>query len=248
MLTPSPAQLLQVWERAGEPSSATNILRLLACACGELGEDVLEALPLGRRDALLLELHARLFGEAIDGVASCPQCATVVEATFQSADLLVAQDPAPLAEASFEHISPTHDFQAHFRLPDSRDLLALESCSDPAVARALLLRRCVLDARQGAEKCPVDDLPAALQSEIAAAMADADPQADLQLAFICPGCAHAWQPPFDIARFLWRELHGWALRMLREIDALAHAYHWREADILDLSPLRRQAYLELCAS
>jgi hypothetical protein len=35
--------------------------------------------------------------------------------------------------------------------------------------------------------------------------------------------------------------------MLREVDTLAAAYHWAEADILALSPRRRQAYLELCA-
>jgi hypothetical protein len=30
-----------------------------------------------------------------------------------------------------------------------------------------------------------------------------------------------------------------------EVDALARAYGWREADILALSPARRAAYLEL---
>ena len=78
-------------------------------------------------------------------------------------------------------------------------------------------------------------------------MAQADPQADLQLAFRCPDCGHEWQPLFDIARFLWQELHAWALHMLREVDTLAASYHWAEADILALSPRRRQAYLELCA-
>ena len=63
----------------------------------------------------------------------------------------------------------------------------------------------------------------------------------------CPGCGHDWQPVFDIARFLWQELHAWALHMLREVDTLAASYHWAEADILALSPRRRQAYLELCA-
>ena len=30
-----------------------------------------------------------------------------------------------------------------------------------------------------------------------------------------------------------------------EVHALASAYHWHERDILALSPVRRQAYLEL---
>ncbi|MES1153596.1 MAG: hypothetical protein ABUL45_01560, partial [Rhodanobacter sp.] len=98
----------------------------------------------------------------------------------------------------------------------------------------------------GEQPRDVRRLPHELQAEIAQAMAQADPQADLQLAFRCPDCGHEWQPLFDIARFLWQELHAWALHMLREVDTLAQAYHWAEADILALSPRRRQAYLELC--
>ncbi len=51
--------------------------------------------------------------------------------------------------------------------------------------------------------------------------------------------------------------YGWAEAALKGGDAqaaveildqtLAQAYHWTEADILALSPRRRQAYLELCA-
>jgi len=55
-------------------------------------------------------------------------------------------------------------------------------------------------------------------------------------------------PGFDIARYLWSEVHAWALRFLREVDLIARTYHWREEDILALTPTRRQAYLELCAS
>ena len=106
----------------------------------------------------------------------------------------------------------------------------------------------MLAVRRGAEPCEARALPRELQDGIALAMAQADPQADLQLALRCPDCGHEWQPPFDIARFLWQELHGWALHLLREVDTLAQAYHWAEADILAMSPRRRQAYLELCAS
>jgi hypothetical protein len=128
-----------------------------------------------------------------------------------------------------------------FRLPDSNDLLALEHCGDIDEARQWLLERCVLPTSD------VRGLSPTLQAELAQAMALADPQADLQLAFRCPDCGHEWQPLFDIARFLWQELHAWALRMLREVDTLARAYHWTEDEILALSPRRRQAYLELCA-
>ena len=51
--------------------------------------------------------------------------------------------------------------------------------------------------------------------------------------------------PLDVAAFFWTELNAWAVRLLREIHALASAYGWREADILALSPKRRDLYLEL---
>jgi hypothetical protein len=77
-------------------------------------------------------------------------------------------------------------------------------------------------------------------------MSDADPQADVELALACPSCGHQWPAAFDIASFLWKELHAWALRTLREVHTLARSYGWREDDVLALSGTRRQLYLELC--
>ncbi len=244
MRTPTPAQLLQVWE-CGGPSAATCGLLLLGCSCDEYSAVELAALPLGQRDALLLQLRTRLFGAAIDVVASCPHCAATVEATFRGDDLLLSRPGANAAPPTLEHAA--QGLRVQYRLPDSNDLLALENCSDPVAARELLLERCVLGAQRDAAPHDLHALPQAWSAELAQAMAQADPQADLQLAFRCPECAHDWQPLFDIARFLWQELHAWALHMLREVDTLAQAYHWAEADILALSPRRRQAYLELCA-
>jgi uncharacterized protein (UPF0212 family) len=244
MRTPTPAQLLQVWERASGPSAAARGLLLLGCSCDEYSAEALAALPLGRRDALLLQLRARLFGAGIDTVANCPQCAATVEATFRCDDLLPT---SPGTAATLEHVASADGVRVRFRLPDSNDLLELEQCDGADDARRLLLERCVLAVSAAGAERDVHGLSPAVQEEIAQAMAEADPQADLQLAFRCPDCGHDWQPVFDIARFLWQELHAWALRMLREVDTLACAYHWSEDDILNMSPRRRQAYLELCA-
>ena len=242
MRTPTPAQLLQIWERGGDAPEATCCLALLALCCEGCTGDSLATLPLGQRDALLLDLRARLFGAQMCAVANCPACATAVEAGFRCDDLRLRD--APPCDTTLEHHSSAHGVCVRFRLPDSNDLLALGACRDAALARQMLLDRCVIGTRGGRGRPHV--LPPDLQQEIAQAMAAADPQADLQLALTCPQCAHRWQPVFDIARYLWQELHAWALRMLREVDVLAHAYHWTESDILELSPRRRQAYLELC--
>ena len=79
---------------------------------------------------------------------------------------------------------------------------------------------------------------------IVAHMAQADPQADIQLSLVCPQCGHQWQAAFDIASFFWSEINAWANRMLREVHILASRYGWSETDILAMSPWRRQFYLE----
>ena len=80
------------------------------------------------------------------------------------------------------------------------------------------------------------------------AMAEADPQSHLELALSCPSCQLDWQSVFDIASYLWSEIETWALRILSEVHILASAYGWRETEILALSPLRRQLYLERVAA
>ncbi|HXI74354.1 MAG TPA: hypothetical protein VNG94_02120, partial [Pyrinomonadaceae bacterium] len=85
----------------------------------------------------------------------------------------------------------------------------------------------------------------AVTDAVAKRMAEADPQADLRLDLSCPACGHRWQALFDIDSFFWSEINAWAQRVLTEVHALASAYGWRERDILDLSPRRRQFYLGL---
>lgn len=244
MHTPTPSQLLQVWERGGDQPDAARALLLLASSCDDIAADALAALPLGRRDALLLQLRTCLFGSEIVGVTHCPRCDATVEAVFDG-DALLSPHAAP---EQFEYSLRAHGADVRFRLPDSNDLLALEGCVDADTARMALLGRCVIAAACADQPRELHSLPEVLLGEVAQAMAAADPQADLQLAFTCPDCGLGWQPAFDIARYLWQELHAWALRMLREVDTLARTYHWREADILALGEQRRQIYLELCTS
>jgi hypothetical protein len=247
MRTPTPAQLLQAWERGGEASATTCCLALLDAGCDEFTAEALASLPLGRRDTLLLQLRSRLFGDDVCGVATCPACGATVEATFRCSELV--REPPTDAETTMapEYLYARDDVRVRFRLPDSLDLLALQACSDPGSTRQVLLERCVVDVESGRGVRGLQLLSPTLQAGLAQAMASVDPQIDVQLAVTCPDCAQQWQPLFDIARFLWQELHAWALRTLREIDTLARSYRWSEADILALSPRRRQAYLELCA-
>lgn len=246
MRTPTPAQMLEVWERGGDQSAAARARLLFGVVCDDLDSAAQAALPLGQRDAHLFELRARLFGQDVVGVAACPQCATVTEATFRCSDLQARAGTD--ATSAGERTLWTKGARVRYRLPAGADLEALAAHTDITAARDDLLARCVLDAEYEGVPCAPRELPPPVIDALAQAMADADPQADLRLAFACPECGHAWELTFDIASFLWQELDAWAQRLLRDVDALARAYHWREADILALSPRRRQAYLELCAS
>lgn len=253
MHTPSASALLQAWERGAESSAATRGLWLLDASCEDLDVESLLALPLGRRDALLLDLRKRLFGRCMHGVACCPACGATAEVDLD-VDAL-RQDSQTGADTLDGDEVTIRELQINgragpirFRLPDSHDLLAIQASEDAGSARILLIRRCVIDA--GDEEG--SDIAASLSDEVqfalACAMAEADPQTDLSLAFTCPDCQQQWEPVFDVARFVWQELHAWALRLLRDIDTLARSYHWSEAEILAMSTRRRQAYLEQCVS
>jgi hypothetical protein len=76
-------------------------------------------------------------------------------------------------------------------------------------------------------------------------MAEADPQADVQLALSCPDCGHSWLAAFDIVSYFWSEVNSWAQRLLGEVHTLASFYGWSERDILAMSPVRRHIYLDM---
>ncbi len=241
MRVPSAAELVDIWEvGAGQPLPQ-RVLQLLAAACPEASGDELLALTVGQRDARLLQLYERLFGPTLTVVAPCAACGEPLESCFPVADMPLGEDPAvdPL------HALRTDGYAVSFRLPASADLVALadESAAD---ARSVLLARCLIEARDAeGQRVAAESLPRHVVAAVAAHMSAADPQADVQLDFTCPACEHRWQAAFDIACFLWNEIHAWARRTLRDVHVLARAYGWREADVLALSPTRRQIYVEL---
>jgi hypothetical protein len=89
------------------------------------------------------------------------------------------------------------------------------------------------------------ELSADLMTVLAQQMAECDPQAEILLNLTCPACNHYWQILFDIVAFFWSEISVQAKRLLHEVHTLARFYGWREADILAMSAVRRQFYLDL---
>ncbi len=137
------------------------------------------------------------------------------------------------------------DFFVLFRLPTSLDLAALVGNMDVTESRHMLIERCVLQAEHKGQAIAVACLPETVIIALARAMLEHDPQAEIEISLSCSGCDHSWTTVFDIVSFFWAELEAQAKRLLRDVDILARAYGWREPDILALSTVRRQFYLEL---
>lgn len=241
MSTVSASELLTAWERGLGQRLMDRALTLLAAIDPQSPPDSLAKLTIGRRDAGLLSLREQIFGPQLTGLADCPRCHERLELSFKAADIHNQSDALPLEELSLSAAS----WEVVFRLPNSNDLLAISDCPDADAGRAQLLRRCILRVEENNEARTVDDAPANLVELVVQKMGEADTLGDVHLALTCPLCGHEWQAPFDIASFLWTEINAWAHRTLQDVNELARAYGWREADILALSPLRRQVYLEL---
>lgn len=249
----SAAEILDVWERGADQRPAERALTVLAAVCPGRPYDSLGALSVGQRDALLLAAREQTFGAELTGTARCPGCAEWLEFSTSASDLQaepnvnVELDTAPRSfRATLAPTGPTGP-AAHliYRLPTGGDLVALDSMADAEAFRRALAVRCILEATWGGAALPASELPAELLAALADEMSACDPQAEVLLDLACPACGNRWQALFDIEAFFWAELAAEAKRLVREVDTLARAYGWREADILRLNPRRRRAYLEM---
>ena len=224
----SAARVLAVWEEANALRPVERALALASLEGGDAEE--LARLPLGRRDARLLRVHAALSGPALEATASCPHCGEAAEFALDVDELLDRADhavaPEPLDVGGRRVV---------WRLADSRDVLAAAATADVESAERLLLNRCV-DAGG-------DDV----RDAVTAAMAEADPLAEVLVDLACPACGEPFVAEVDVQRFVWSEVRARALGLLRDVDALARAYGWTENEVLALGEARRAAYLELAA-
>jgi hypothetical protein len=244
MTGPGAVELLQAWEGGLGRSPTTRALGLLATTAPGTPVEELARLPIGARDVGLLRLRSALFGDLVEAVCDCPSCGEWLEVSFDLRDLPSDDAAVPGDDAGPARRLTLDGQQVEARPPSSLDLLAAAGEADLPAARRALLRRC-LTAAGRAGGGSADPLPAELAEALAPQLEALDPLARVELELGCAGCGHGWTAVFDIAGFLWTELDAWAARIVREVHTLARAYGWREADILAMSPRRRQTYLEL---
>ena len=253
MKTLSAAELVTAWEGTVNRSPVQQALGLLKAVYPEYSMERLASLEIGKRDALLFTLRERLFGTSLSGVVLCPKCQQRIELNCQVSDLRV--EPVMLDAVDQDKAVMTitmEGYRVEFRAPNSADMSSIEADIPPSEAQRWLLARCIRSVVRTGKRSvkrkagvDIDQLPPSVTEAITEQMAQADPQADTQLALTCPDCRHAWCVTFDIVTYLMKEIHRLVQRILEEVHILARAYGWRESDILAMAPTRRRAYLEL---
>ena len=241
MTTLNAAALLAAWEQGISQPPVRRALVLLAAAYPDKSWKEWAETPIGERDRRLLGLRQQLFGARIEALATCPNCAERLELNFETNDVCT---PAPLNGSDLQ--VECDGYEVRCRVPTSADLLEV-SGADARQGRQTLLERCVMTAQHGDEIVEPALLPEPVVEAMMTEMANADPQADVQVALDCPECKHHWLMDFDILSYLWSELSDWAPRLLREVHLLASNYGWSERDILSMSGFRRRQYLEMIA-
>ena len=243
MLALNATNLLTAWEQGVAQHPLQRAVTLLALAWPQKSTDEWARVSIGERDRLLLQLRQELFGASLEALASCPKCGERLELTFSTQDLLAQGTELVTSSETLRFNSG--GYEVDYRLPTTHDLLAV--AGNPGEARKLLMERCV-EARNDGVAISASALPDAMVKVLGQKMADADPQAEVQILLTCPACSHHWPTVFDVLSYLWGEIEDWAQRLLQDVHSLATAYGWSERDILSMSATRRRLYLELVGS
>lgn len=233
--------IFRIWDLGEGQHPVDRTLMLLAAACREKTWNELARLSIGQRDALLLTLREKTFGQKLDSYCECPECREGLEFSLSTADLRPA---AVEEEPNGVRTSYIDGIEIRYRMPDSRDLAAAARCNDIAAARAVLIRQCVLGARREETALEPEALPDSAIAALGSSIAQEEALSEVQVNLCCPECGHHWPMMLDIASFFWTEVRAYGRRLLREVHTLARAYGWREADILAMSARRRLLYIE----
>ncbi|HEY3258079.1 MAG TPA: hypothetical protein VGJ64_04430 [Gemmatimonadaceae bacterium] len=241
------AFLLDVADHAVPSERATALLT--RCLDVATADKTARALTVGDREALLLHLRRLTLGETFDCVLRCPadQCGEQMEFELRVADLLVPayDDVRQVYELGLDADGARYEIS--FRLPTAADLdhAAMFAAIDAQRGAYVLLERCVVRALRDHNIVSVDALAPVVRDAISAAMAERDPQAEIELELECPACGTAFSIVFDTAMFFLQELDERAAQLTQEVHTLALHYHWSEREIMQMPRRRRTRYLEL---
>ena len=236
----------------GHPVPCARATALLArCLEDSDAERTARGLTVGDREALLLQLRRLTLGDSFDCVLRCPtaSCGERMELTLQVSELLLPQYTDVRREYTLVLDQADGHYDISFRLPTADDLerAAVATRVDVECGALSLLSDCVRAVTRDGEHLAVAQTGQPVRAAISVAMAEHDPQAEIELDLVCPTCATAFPVVFDTGMFLLQELDQRAGQLTQDVHTLAMYYHWSEEEIVRLPQGRRARYLELIA-
>jgi hypothetical protein len=239
MLTLATADIVGIWELGQRRPNWHKALITLAPALPHLAPDTLSKLTIGERNAFLFALRRAVVGPVMNALVHCPRCREPLEFEQVIAELLDGYAPPDAREFEFA----SGGFAARYRLLTSEDLAHAAGQRGVPGAKAALIARAVIVANLDGEPIEAADLPRDFTEALGDHMAAADPLAQVAIQLACAACEHVWGAQLDIVTFLWSELEVQAKQLLSDVVTLAGHFGWREADILAMSPARREYYM-----
>jgi hypothetical protein len=228
--TPTAAQLLDLWDAGARAAPCDRAQMLLQFAWPDA---TVAQWPMGFMNARLLELRSALFGAAWDCVADCPACMQVAEVRLDTAAMVAAAPNGGATPQPAWHAVDTNNGTTQFRLPVLGDLTTWTS------GARLLHAIVAAPDRQAVDVAP------ATRVEIERQLLRLDPLAAIDIVMDCPACGHRWREAAEVTGMLWAELSVLARHLLGDVARLAAVFGWSEPQILALSPVRRQHYLDM---
>ena len=152
--------------------------------------DLVRALTVGDREALLLHLRRITLGERLACVLTCPACGEPMDLDLGVSDLLVppvartiGRTTVPASRTAIRVFGSGSGFpRERIRKPPRRWSRWIRM-----PAERLVLRRCVIDVMTDDGRA-IGEVPVAVARELPGLMAELDPQAELRLEVACPAC------------------------------------------------------------
>lgn len=238
----SASDIITVWETGQRLHPLKRAIALLAAAYPERSPQQLTMLSVGQRDRRLLALRQMTLGSQLHSLMACPHCGDSLEFSLNINDICVSEiSDNPIQNWTIQ----LEDIECQVRLPNSQDLALLTGSKTVEEATRSLVERCVLQISRAGTPVALDALSPEMLERLGQQISSCDPQAEVLLDLLCPACGQQWQTLFDIVSFFWAEMEALARSLLQEVHVLARAYGWHEADILAMSAVRRQFYLEM---
>jgi hypothetical protein len=235
----SSQDVFRIVEWGEDKHSLDRAIVLLQASSPELQRAELLRLPLGRRDALLLQLRSSTFGDQFDFFVRCPKCSTSFEFAMDLARVLVKPP-----DAGKGGTVEKDDIKLRYRLPNSTDIASVLGMPDSQFARQAMLGRCIIATRKD-QPIPLSEVPEELIQEALGRIEKQDPQSDITFKNKCSECKTVWTSTFDVLEYFWTELNAFSLRLQDDVHRMAQAYGWTEDIIIAMPADRRKRYVDL---